>query len=144
FPFTEEDAVEWISNKQSDPRGYSFGIFLKPDLELIGQVGLLEIEWDNRLAELGFFLGKDYWGCGYVTEAAERVVDFGFGEMSLNRIGAHHLSWNAASGRVLMKLGMTREGTLRQRIKKNDVYEDIVVYGILAQDYSGGSRSAEQ
>lgn len=134
-PFLEADAVEWIKMKQEDPDGFSFGIFLKPEARLIGQIGLLTIEWSNDVGELGFFVGFDHWGNGYVTEAARRVVRFGFEEIGLNRISAHHIDHNSASGVVLVKIGMQREGVFRQRVKKEGVYEDIVAYALLRDEY---------
>jgi [ribosomal protein S5]-alanine N-acetyltransferase len=82
-------------------------------------------------------VGRDWWGQGYATEAARAVLRYGFEELKLNRIYAHHMTKNPASGRVLEKIGMQREGCLRQMIRKWGVLEDVVLYAILRQDWTG-------
>ncbi len=101
---------------------------------LIGSVGL-EIERKNNNAELVYWLGKDYWGQGYATEAARGVVSYGFDELKLHRIYARYFSRNLASGRVLEKLGMTHEGRLRDHLKKFGVYEDLEMAGLLEEEF---------
>ena len=81
-------------------------------------------------------MGKDWWGQGYATEAARAVLRYGFEELKLNRIYAHHMTKNPASGRVLAKIGMRREGLHRQAMRKWDVFEDVVVYAMLQQDWT--------
>ena len=88
-------------------------------------------------AEIGWCLSPDHQGRGYVTEAAAAVMKHGFEVLGLNRIEAHHLSRNPASGRVMQKLGMTWEGRARQHVKKWGKYEDVEAYSILRQDYRG-------
>lgn len=100
---------------------------------LIGVVGLAICQ-ENQNAELGYWLGKPYWGQGYCTEAAQAVVQFGFQELGLFRIHAHHFARNEASGRVLSKLGMSREGCLRKHVRKWGRFEDVIMYGMLATD----------
>jgi ribosomal-protein-alanine N-acetyltransferase len=85
--------------------------------------------------ELANWIGKPFWGEGYCTEAAEAVLDYGFSVLGLNRIYAHHLSRNPASGRVMEKIGMRYEGCLRGHVKKWDVFEDIKVYAIMRSEY---------
>ena len=63
-----------------------------------------------------------------------RIVRFGFEELGLNRIYAHHMARNPAAGRVLRHIGMQQEGVLRERVRKWGVYEDVVVYAILRED----------
>ena len=91
-------------------------------------------------AELGYWIDRPYWNQGYCTEAGRAVLWYGFTELNLNRIHAYHLSRNPASGRVMQKLGMTREGLLRQHAKKWGKYEDIVEYGLVRQDWMESSE----
>ncbi|HKB78454.1 MAG TPA: GNAT family protein, partial [Thermoanaerobaculia bacterium] len=86
--------------------------------------------------------GVPYWGLGYATEAAGAVVRFGFESLSLNRIFACHFVRNPASGRVLRKLGMQHEGTMRQHVRKWDEYVDLEYYAILHQDYIRRAETA--
>ena len=64
---------------------------------------------DDRRAELGYWIGVPWWNRGYATEAGRALLDFGFGTLGLHRIMAHHMMRNPASGRVMQKLGMTRD-----------------------------------
>jgi [ribosomal protein S5]-alanine N-acetyltransferase len=90
----------------------------------------------HNKGELAYWIGKDYWGKGYATEAVKRVIDFGFKELKLNRIWAAIMSKNKASGKVLKKVGLRYEGTLKQDVLRWNQYEDVDVYGLLKSDYS--------
>jgi len=103
---------------------------------LVGAISLI-LELQHRKAELGYWIGVPYWNRGYATEAAQAVLAFGFNELGLNRIEAHYLAQNPASGKVMEKLGMQQEGLLRQHILKSGVPDDIVLYGILSAEYKG-------
>lgn len=94
----------------------------------------LAIDRESRTAELGYWLGREYWGQGLATEAAQAVLQCGFESLGLLRIHAHHLTRNPASGRVLEKAGMLQEGVLRQHAFKWGVLEDVAWYGMLASD----------
>ncbi len=106
--------------------------------ELVGAISLMQINQDNQRAVLGYWIGHEYWGNGYCTEAAGEIVRFGFEELALNRVVASHLTRNPASGRVMQKIGMVHEGTFRQDIKKWGKFEDIERYGLLASEWKDG------
>jgi RimJ/RimL family protein N-acetyltransferase len=137
-PYSEAQAREWIAtharaggtNKES-----VFAITLKANGQLIGAVGLRDIDKEHSQAEIGFWVAVDSWGKGYATEASSVALCFGFKELRLNRIYAHHMMRNPASGRVLEKIGMKREGLLRQRVKKWGVFEDVSLLAILREDW---------
>jgi ribosomal-protein-alanine N-acetyltransferase len=95
----------------------------------------LVINQKHESAELGYWIGKPYWGNGYGTEAAKAVLHYGFTVLGLNRIYATHMSRNPASGRVMEKIGMKYEGCSRQHVKKWDVFEDLKMYAILKSEY---------
>lgn len=143
-PYELDQARAWIEQQQQEtidgPSSLSFAVRLSSTGTLIGCVGLREIDPEHRQAELGFWIGRGWWGQGYAREAARAVVRFGFDTLELNRICAHHMARNPASGRVLLALGMQREGVLRQRVKKWGKYEDVVLYAILRTDADGGAR----
>jgi RimJ/RimL family protein N-acetyltransferase len=110
---------------------------------LLGAVGL-QIEPGHALGELGYWIGVPYWGRGYATEAARALMRYGYARLGLHRIQARHFLRNPASGRVMEKLGMRREGVLRQSVRKWGRFEDVVLYARLAEDGTGeppaGSR----
>lgn len=101
---------------------------------LIGSASL-KLSIEHRRAELGYWIGVPYWGLGYATEASAALLDYAFDQLHLNRVDAHYLARNPASGKVMQKLGMTNEGMLRQHIMKWDQLEDIELYGILAAEW---------
>jgi len=144
-PYPEGEAERWISShEEMRERGdYPFAITLRPDGTLVGTVGL-HVKRDHNHAELGYWIGVRYWGKGYATEAAAAAVRFGFDALKLNRIFAMHFSRNAASGRVLQKIGMRHEGTLRQHFRKWNEFVDLECYAILRQDYVPPDTDAGQ
>jgi RimJ/RimL family protein N-acetyltransferase len=109
---------------------------LKLGGSLVGTIGLRDIDAEHSQAELGFWVAVECWGQGYATEAARAVVGFGFGQLGLNRIYAHHMVRNPASGRVLTKVGMKQEGLLRQRVRKWGVFEDVVPMAMLREEWA--------
>ena len=136
-PYEDGMAEKWISNHRDwFERGEQavFAITLRSDGTLIGAVGL-RIEREDQRAELGYWIGRPYWGQGYCTEAARAVLGFGFQQLGLNRIYARHFIRNPASGRVMQKLGMSHEGRLRQHVRKWDAFEDLELYGILKSQW---------
>src|SRR5579863_2647719 len=108
YPYEDGMAEEWIGTHQERfEKGQlvNFAIVLKHGGELIGAIGLgLNLTQEN--AELGYWIGKPYWSCGYCTEAGHAVLGYAFDTLCVHRVHAHHLSHNPASGRVMQKLGM--------------------------------------
>ena len=137
YPYEDGMAEEWIEGHKDKYESRQEAIFAVVEAtggKLIGAVGLI-IEADFDRAELGYWIGRPFWGCGYATEAARTVLDFAFGPLGLHRVHANHFARNPASGRVMQKIGMVREGMLRRHAKKGDAYEDLVVYGMLKSEW---------
>ena len=95
--------------------------------------------YEEKMAEIGYWIGKPYWSQGYCTEAAREVVRYGFEVLNLNRIQARHMTKNPASGRVMEKVGMKYEGRLRQSLLRWDQFEDVAIYSILRDESSDAS-----
>ena len=117
----------------------SWGIEWKATGEIIGTIGFMWVQTDNSAAEVGYSLNRDFWNQGIMTEALRAVIAHGFRGMNLNRIEAQHETTNPASGAVMRKCGMVREGTLRQRLYNKGRYVDVELYAILRRDY--GNRA---
>lgn len=135
-PFRLEDAEKWLKNKEVDynkGKEVAWAICLKKSGNLIGAIGM-RLESKHESAELGFWVGKPYWGHGYVTEAGKKVLQYSFNNLGLHRIEAHHMVGNDASGRVLEKLGLKYEGLHRGKIKKWDEFKDIKSFAVLRSD----------
>ncbi|MGW6006299.1 GNAT family N-acetyltransferase [Oerskovia enterophila] len=90
-----------------------------------------------RSASLGYCLGQSAWGHGYATEAARVLLQWAFDTLDLNRVQAEADTRNAASARVLVKLGFRHEGTLREDCIVDGVVSDSAVYGLLRRDWLG-------
>src|SRR4051812_31171477 len=136
-PYELDHALAWIGNQRRESargRAANFAIRILNGSSLIGCAGLRDIDAEHMQAELGFWIGREWWGHGYAREAAVAVIRFGFESIGVNRICAHHMVRNPAAGRVLQASGMQREGLLRQRVRKWGNYEDVVLYAILRDD----------
>ena len=137
-PYTEEDAREWIEAQHEQfERGdqLNFAVIERSSGEFIGICGLSRINREYESAEIGYWIGRQYWNRGYATGAVLAVVDYAFRILGLNRVYSRYMRKNPASGRVLAKCGFVHEGTLRQHVKKWGKFEDIEMAAILKDDY---------
>ena len=115
--------------------GARLAIDLFGDASFIGWCGLTRWNPGFRSASLGYCLGDAAWGHGYATEAARAVLQWAFDTLDLNRVQAEADTRNAASARVLEKLGFVREGTLREDCVVNGDVSDSWVYGLLRREW---------
>lgn len=142
-PYEKGVAEEWISThklKFESGEGIHFAIVLNSTRELIGAIGLNIKKKYNR-AELGYWIGKEYWNQGYCTEASRAVVDYGFRQLKLNKITSSHFIRNPASGKVMRKIGMKKEGVRKEHVIKWGKYEDIINYAILRKEWERKGES---
>ncbi|HEV2131627.1 MAG TPA: GNAT family protein [Longimicrobiaceae bacterium] len=124
--------LEW---QEEEPRSkFSFAITLEGTM--IGIASLRRPTSEAPLAEIGYELSPEHWGRGYAREAAGALLEFGFGELGLHRLGAHCVAENTASARVLEKVGMLREGRLRENEFFKERWWDTLLYGILAREWT--------
>ncbi|WP_112248440.1 GNAT family N-acetyltransferase [Kribbella monticola] len=105
------------------------------DGTFVGWCSLTRWNPEYRSASLGYCLGEAAWGNGYATEGARALLHWAFGTLDLNRVQAEADTRNAASARVLEKLGFLREGTLREDCIVNGEVSDSWVYGLLRRDW---------
>jgi [ribosomal protein S5]-alanine N-acetyltransferase len=132
-PYTVEHAKQFLARIEADPE-VRMAVTLRTDGRMIGGVGLRLVE-DHQHAELGYWLGVNYWGKGYATEAAREMLRYGFEVLTLHRIFASYFKGNEASGRILKKLGMRYEGCQREHVRKWDQFLDLELYGLLRKDW---------
>jgi len=105
------------------------------DGDLVGMIRLNIGSLDHRNAELGYCLRRDAWGRGFATAAAALLLELAFTQLGMHRVGAFHDPRNVASGRVLEKVGMQREGYLRENVWAHGAWRDSVAYAILEPDW---------
>lgn len=106
---------------------------------LVGTINLHGISERAGRCELGYCLGSRWWNLGIGTEAARAVMDFAFSELGAHSLRAAHDEHNVASGRVMQKLGMMREGSARDYMLRRDgSLGDLVWYSILRDEWTLG------
>ena len=116
--------------------GARLAIDLGSDQSFIGWCGLTRWNPVYRSASMGYCLDDAAWGRGYATEAGRAVLQWAFDALDLNRVQAEVDTRNAASARVLEKLGFLREGTLREDCIVDGEVSDSWVYGLLRRQWS--------
>lgn len=100
-------------------------------------IGTIDLVWNKKhySAELAYAISREFWRQGIGTEAVKKIIDFGFKKMELERIQARCVTDNIASYRLMEKIGMTYEGTLRKSMFRKGKQEDIKMYAILRSEY---------
>lgn len=104
--------------------------------ELIGNVGVRRDAAGHPVADVGYELSPEHWGRGYATEAALAMRDWAFTNHDLSRLHAHCIAENTASANVLEKLGMMREGLLRDHVFHKGRFWDVMLYGLLREEWA--------
>jgi RimJ/RimL family protein N-acetyltransferase len=112
------------------------------DGAFLGWCSLSRWNPDHRSAAMGYCFGQAAWGQGYATEAAQAVLVWAYATLDLNRVQAETDTRNAASARVLEKLGFVREGTLREDCIVNGEVSDSWVFGLIERDWRPPRESA--
>jgi len=126
-PYSRSDALDWVQLASSEGLNLVFAIDI--DGFAVGAVGLRPGEDVNRLsAEIGYWLGEEFWGRGIATEALAAVTEYAFQTLGMARVYAEVFEWNAASMRVLEKCGFEREGVLRKAAMKDRKLIDQIVF----------------
>ncbi|MBM3940316.1 MAG: GNAT family N-acetyltransferase [SAR202 cluster bacterium] len=136
----EDDARRFIQmfidqQSASPRRDFQLVIALKETGTLIGNCGLRRAgdnEWEGAI---GYELAPSHWGRGFATEAARAMVDFGFGQLGLHRISSWCIADNAASARVLERVGMRLEGRLRENAHFKGRRWDTLLFGMLGNEW---------
>jgi len=109
--------------------------------KMIGTVGFGNVKEEHFVTEIAYAISEDFWGKGYTTEAVKEMLRIGFEELGFIRIEAQCLPENVASERVMQKVGMTYEGTLRKVAYIKGKNRDLKIYSILQEEYFlGNSR----
>jgi [ribosomal protein S5]-alanine N-acetyltransferase len=133
YPYTKEDADKWFRIIESTAANTNFAIVAEN--KAVGGIGLhLFTDVYKHSAEIGYWLGEEYWGKGIATSAVARLTSFAFENFDINRIFARVFEWNPASVKVLEKNGFQLEGKLRKQIFKNGVFTDELIFGLLKNE----------
>ena len=133
-PYSIEMAKEFI-DKTFDKIENSLTVELKETKEIIGMCSLVRINKESRNAELGYWIGKDFWRKGYAEEATRVIIRWGFEIIDLERISARVLHQNIPSKNLIEKLGFAYEGRERKAILRFDEWSDFLLYGMLKEEH---------
>lgn len=136
-PYPDGAAEEWIS-KHGDlfqnGDAFNWAIEICESRRLIGCISF-GVNKKHKKAEMGYWIGEEFWGMGYCTEAAIASIEFIFKNFDLNKITARHKHYNPASGKVMEKAGMEKDGYLKQEFLKSGNFADMIVYGLLRENW---------
>jgi RimJ/RimL family protein N-acetyltransferase len=130
FPYKLKDAKDWLKRKakqyrQKDPDEIVFAIEING--EAVGSIGIHKIVRGHK-AEIGYWLGRAYWGGGIMTDAVNEVVKYGFKNLKLRRVNGIVYSFNKGSMRVLEKNGFKFEGVAKKDVKKDNKFIDAHIF----------------
>lgn len=126
------NAIKYIkkcSDNIQKKESYCLGIYLKENNKLIGNIGLIDLDWKNKKCEIGFWIGKNFWNKGYMTEAVLLITEYGFKTLNLHKISAVFHEQNIGSEKVLIKSGFKKEGILKDSIFLEGKYFNEIIYG---------------
>ena len=127
---TRNSIRNWVAS-YTNPNYYKWAICLKEKPEqVIGDISIVEMDEIDSSCEIGYVLGKDYWGRGMMTEALKAVLDFCFTQAGFQKVRARYASLNLASGRVMEKAGMTYLKTIANGVERKDYVADLIYYQI--------------
>lgn len=135
------DAKAWISYSQNawlNRSEFPLGIFDAANAQVIGGVGISQVNKPSRMGNLGYWVGTPYTGRGIARFAAKQAAQMGFDELGLTRLEIVTLTHNLASQRVAQALGATRECMARNRLYLQGAPHDAVVYSLIPQDVGPG------
>jgi len=137
FFVSKEREKKWIENAISnDKHNIRLAICLKENNKYIGNVNLLNIDWISRNAEFSIFIGeKKEWNKGYATEATTLMLDFGFNQRNLHRIYLTTLENNIAAIHIYKKIGLKKEGIIREVLFKENEYKNLILMSILKREF---------
>lgn len=103
--------------------------------ETVGIAGYNNIDWANKIASIGYWLGEDFQGKGIMTRAVKALTDYAFQELKLNRVEIRAATDNIKSRSIPERLNFVEEGLIRQAERLYNRYVDHVIYGILADEW---------
>jgi RimJ/RimL family protein N-acetyltransferase len=139
LPLPYEKLLQWYQNLNSE-REIHFSVFTNSD-QHIGGAQLKSIDWKNRSAEFGLFIGeKSFWGKGYCQAITRLLVSYGFETLNLHRLWLRVDAQNKAAFHCYEKCGFRKEGLFRNEVFRQGIYHDSIVMSILAAEWFNGKN----
>ena len=128
------DLIKRVNQGFQDKEKIRWGIVFNDGNKVIGDIGYNSIDRENNIGKISYRLSKKYWGKGIITKVLNRIIDYSFNKMKLNRIEALTIDNNVASIKVLEKTGFKKEGLLRKALNKRGSYYDLAIYSLLKDE----------
>lgn len=122
------ECINIVLNKFENSQVAPWGIEYKENGKFIGTIDFVWWKPNHKIAEIGFVISQEYWRNGLTTEAAKKVIRFGFEKMDLIRIRARCFVENIASARVMEKTGMSFEGIIRKGMFVKGKHQELKMY----------------
>ncbi len=129
-----ENMINAIQEAYEKKNGISWAMIDRNSHQFMGYFGFWRLMPDQCRAEIGYALKPEFHGKGYMSEAFEKMMEFGFKELKLHSIEANVNPGNIASIKVLEKAGFKKEAHFRENWLYNGKYIDSVIYGLLEND----------
>ncbi len=127
YPYTRKDAEWWISTGCHENDAITKVIEYKN--EFVGSIGITpQLGWKSHIAEIGYWIGEEYWGRGIATQALQKMTEYVFEHLKYKKLFAPVLAPNSISMRVLEKCDYELEGVLKNEVYKNDQFYDLYHY----------------
>lgn len=139
-PNSEEESQAFVEEvlkaaDQSPRCRYAFAVILNGEMVGTGELNIEDTV--NRVGEISYIVNPNFWGRGIASEVARLLIDYGFKEHQLHRIYATCDTRNIASAKVLEKVGMTKEGRMREDLLLRDGWRDSYLYSVLEHEWKG-------
>lgn len=137
-PYTLQHAYDFIKmthRKQRKNEALNLGIELRETKKIIGMISLTKIQKINCNAELGYWLGKKFWGQNIIQEAVKMMLNVGFNQLKLHKINACVIEPNIKSQKVLLRAGFVSEGISRENMWTDNKWCDYLRFGLLKKEY---------
>lgn len=136
FPQTEASMREYIDRVNSSRNSLVLAVVLKENDKHIGNISVQNIDYINRTGEFAIIIGdKSSWGKGYSSEAGKVIIKHVFSQLNLNKIYCGTSEKNVGMQKLALKLGFKTEGTRRKHLYKNNQYNDLLLYGLLKDEF---------
>lgn len=141
FPNTKSKTLAYIKSLENSKDEIAFAIRWKKNDIHIGNIAIKKIDRINRSAELAIIIGdKNYWNKGAGSEAYRLMIDYGFNTLNLNRLSSGQTVKNTGMINICKKMGMKKEGHIREVLFKNGEYLDAVIYSIIKKDIKNKNK----
>lgn len=132
---SRENVEEWIHLHNHNKNDYVWVIVERCSDKCIGHLGIYQIDFRNRKAEIGMAISKEYWGQGIAQKAFREILNYAFFQLNLNRMETFNLATNSKIIHIKEKMGFKVEGVLRKVMYRNGDYQDKVIMSILKDEY---------